>query len=457
LRLSAGGKEIPVENNEEVNAIILTKRGDIRDAVRQAFKSQGIKPGSIVSTTEAKDCTEKLEDTGYAMLVLDWEYGPDKISQILTNNRKKSRLESHPVFLIAAHEDQNIVSMAREFFIQYVAIGEVNMDTIRGQIKGLVKDYQNVSPVRKMLMAVESARQSDNIQQAAEMLERLHEKQPDNQRVAVELAECYIQQNEWGRAESLLKRFINTEECYARIKHLYARCRMKNGDHDGAIASLKGAQLISPYNVERLIELGNIFLKIDKPEEAEAAFEEVLNFAPGSKEAKVGKSTSKMLMGEVNEALNLLNEFASPRELSAVFNTAAILAIRQKRYDAGFELYQKALQILAKKPKLVSRILYNMGIGYVKFGKPEKGLKCFEKSAEADPEFTDAAHNVKILKTATQSPQPRSQAPSEEEQLDILDGLEERFTTTMPTIDVGMDQEDEVQLDDVLSDLGKVG
>jgi tetratricopeptide (TPR) repeat protein len=455
--LGAGGKESPVENKEEVNAIILTKRADIRDAVRQAFKAQGIKPGCIVSTTEDKECTDKLEETGYCMLVLDWEYGPDKISQILTGNRKKSRLESHPVFLIAAHEDDNIVSMAREFFIQYVAVGEVNMDTIRTQIKGLVKDYQHVSPVRKMLMAVESARQTDNTQQATEMLERLSEKQPDNQRVAVELAECYILQNDWGRAETLLKRYINTEDCYARIKHLYARCRLKNGDYNGAIASLKGAQLISPYNVERLIELGNIFLKIDKPEEAEATFEEVLSFAPGSKEAKVGKSTSKMLMGEVNEALGLLNEFASPRELSAVFNTAAILAIRQKRYDAGFELYQKALQILAKKPKLVSRILYNMGIGYVKFGKPDKGLKCFEKSAEADPEFADATHNIKILKTATQSPQPRSQANMEEDQHELLDGLEERFTTTMPTIDVGTDQEDEVQLDDVLADIGKVG
>ncbi|HYX36541.1 MAG TPA: tetratricopeptide repeat protein [Oligoflexus sp.] len=444
-----------MENNQEVNAIILTKRADIRDAVRQAFKAQGIKPAALVSTTDDKEFTEKLEETGYCMVVLDWEYGPDRISQIMTNNRKKSRLESHPVFLIAAHEDDNIVSMAREFFIQYIAVGEVNMDTIRSQIKGLVKDYLNVSPVRKMLLAVESARQSDHIPQAAEMLERLLEKQADNQRVVVELAECYILQNEWGRAETLLKGFINTEDCYARIKHLYARCRLKNGDHAGAIASLKGAQLISPYNVERLIELGNIFLKVDKPEEAEAAFGEVLNFAPGSKEAKIGKSTSKMLMGEVNDALALLNEFASPRELSAVFNTAAILAIRQKRYDAGFELYQKALQILSKKPKLVARILYNMGIGYVKFGKPEKGLKCFEKSAEADPDFADASHNIKILKTATQSPQPRSQVV--DEQHELLDGLEERFTTTMPMIDVGTGDDDEVQLDDVLSDIVKVG
>ncbi len=69
-----------MENKEEVNAIILTKRADIRDAVRQAFKAQGIKPGTITSTTDDKECSEKLEESGYSMLVLDWEYGPDKIS-----------------------------------------------------------------------------------------------------------------------------------------------------------------------------------------------------------------------------------------------------------------------------------------------------------------------------------------------------------------------------------------
>ncbi len=445
-----------METNDETMAIILTKRPNIRDAVRQAFKSQGLKPGTIYNATEEKEFTEKLESNGYSMLVLDWEFGADSVNDILTQNRKNSRLESHPVFLLAAGEDDNIILMAREFFIQYVSVGEVNTDTIREQIKGLVKDFQHMSPVRKMLLAVEAARQSGDAEQAIEMLERLHEKQPENQRVVVELAESYIHSNEWVKAEACLKSCINVEDCYARIKHLYARCRLKAGDYNGAIASLKGAQLISPYNVERLLELGNVFLKIDRPEEAEATFDEVLAFAPQAKSAKIGKSTSKLLMGEVNEALNLLHEFASPRELSAVFNTAAILAIRQKRYDAGFELYQKALHLLAKKPKLVSRILYNMGIGYVKSGKPDKGLKCFEKSAEADPEFADAVHNIKVLKTAAHPTAAAGGKQSLEEQHDLLDGLEERFTSSLPLIDLGLDQEDEVQLDDVL-DIGKVG
>ena len=201
--------------------------------------------------------------------------------------------------------------------------------------------------------------------------------------------------------------------------------------------------------------MGNIFLKLDRPDEAEASFQEILNLAPASKPGTFGKCTSKLLMGEVNEALQILNGVANPRELSAIFNTAAIMSIKQQRYDAGFALYQKALQLLAKKPKLVSRILYNMGIGFVKWGKADKGLKCFEKSAEQDPSFADAAFNVKILKT---TPAPGIAAPALRETSDLAEAISDMSEGDLPLIEIGDEQvEEEVDLEDVLRNISKVG
>ena len=51
-------------------------------------------------------------------------------------------------------------------------------------------------------------------------------------------------------------------------------------DYEGAIASLKGAQLISPANVQRLLEMGGAYLEIDRPDQANAVFEEILSLAP---------------------------------------------------------------------------------------------------------------------------------------------------------------------------------
>ncbi|MES2744817.1 MAG: tetratricopeptide repeat protein [Bdellovibrionota bacterium] len=443
------------KNLVEAMAVILTKRPEIRDVVRQSLKNKGLKSENIFPVMDEKECLKFLTEHDYGLVVLDWEFAPDKVQAVLIANRKEHRLESHLVFLIAAHDEDAIVSVAQEFYVNFVAVGEVTTDTIREQVKGLVKEFQNTGPMRKMLLAVDSCRKNGDQANALEMLEKLYAKQPDNERIGIELAEAYIHEERWKLAEDVLRALMTAEEVAPRVKHLFARCRLKQGDYNTAIASLKGAQILSPYNVERLLEMGNLFLKLDRAEEAESTFDEILEFAPGSKPATFGKSASKLLMGEVNEALAILNGVANPRELSAIFNTAAILAIKQQRFDAGFALYQKALQLLSKKPKLVSRILYNMGIGFVKWGKNDKGLKCFEKAIEQDPTFQDAGHNIKILKAA---PQPGS-GVSLKETTDLSESASEGNEHEIPLMEIsGFDGgEEEVELDDVLSNISKVG
>lgn len=445
------GKDSP-----QTSAVILTKRPEIRDVVRQALKTKGVRAEDIFPFTDERECQKKISEFEYGILVLDWEFGPDKIQSLLSSNRKEHRLESHLVFLIAAHDEDAIVQVAQEYYVNYVAVGEVTTDTIRDQVKGLMKEFQSTSPLRKMLLAVDSCRKNGDHANALEMLEKLHVKQPENERIGIELAEAYIHDDRWKLAEDILRTLFQAEEVAPRVKHLFARCRLKHGDYNTAIASLKGAQILSPYNVERLLEMGNIFLKLDRADEAEAAFDEILEFSPGSKPATFGKSASKLLMGEVNEALAILNGVANPRELSAIFNTAAILAIKQQRFDAGFALYQKALQLLNKKPKLVARILYNMGIGFVKMGKHDKGLKCFEKAAEQDPTFQDAGYNIKILKAA---PASGPVASSLKDTADLPESAADAQEHEIPLMEIGNFEggEEEVELDDVLSNISKVG
>ncbi len=441
------------------SAILLTKRPEIRDAIRQALKAEGLKAESITNSADDKDCIQKVARSEYSLLILDWEIGAEKIQSVLNQSRRASQLESHPVFLVASHEDENIVAVAREFFVTHIAIGEVTNEKIQTEIKGLVREYLNVSPIRKMLLSADAHRRQGNSAQALDILEKILDKQPDNQRVALEIAETHIHESDWDKALELLNKFVKRSDALPRIRQLYARCRLKQGDHEGAIAALKDAQLMSPYNIERLLEMGDLFLKIDQPSQAEAAFNQVLDFAAGSKEAKLGKSTSKLLQGEINEALQILQSIASPRELSAVFNTAAILAIRAQNFDTGMGLYQKAAQILANNNKLSARIFFNMGIGFVKQGKPDKGLKCFQKAVENDPSFQPAQFNLKVLITGqgkaggSEAATPAKGAPVR----DFLADFDEKLSAQLPMGDMLGSDGEEVELDDLFNDIDKVG
>ena len=145
------------------------------------------------------------------------------------------------------------------------------------------------------------------------MLLKLQEKSQNNPRVIVEIAEIYIAQEKWQEAEEILRPNLDLEPPYARIKHLYAKCRLRASDYNSAIASLKGAQLISPYNTERLLEMADLFLDLDRIDEANDAYDDILKIAPDSKNAKLGKSKGMLLAGELNEALNILRECGTIR------------------------------------------------------------------------------------------------------------------------------------------------
>lgn len=379
------------------SAFIYSKRMEVRDVIRQALKKQGISTNKIQNIMDEKELITAIDTHEFSFLILDWEMGPSSIQAILEKNRKDSIAESHPVFMFAAKDDEKIFQVAAEYFVSNCTIGEINSDTIREQIKSLVGEYTRLNPIRKVILDVEQLRRRGSHEQAHSALLKLLDFAPDNPRAIVELAESFIAQGQWEKAEHLLRPHLELDPPYARIKHLYARCRLKAQDYNGAIASLKGAQLISPYNTERLLEMGEMFLELDRLDEADEAFRGILEIAPESSSAKMGRSKGMLLAGEVNEALGLLRECASMRELSSVFNTAAIIAIKQKKYSVGYNLYKKALQILAKDKKLSAKIVYNMGIGFVKEGDPQKGLQCFIKSNKLDPALANAKHNITIL------------------------------------------------------------
>lgn len=379
-------------------AVIFSNRADLRNAVRQELKNHEIKPDNIHNVQNSQQCLQKLSGLKAAFLVLDWEIGPDKVLEVLAANRGANRIESHPTFLIAARLDEHISSAATEYNVSQVHCGEITPELIKNFLRDMVREIANLSPIRQILLNVEKARGDGKHQEAVDILEKVLEKSPTNSRIALELAESYIQIDGWDKAQAVLERFKDSDPPLARVSHLLARCYLKHGDHQRAVEMLQNAQLVSPYNVERLLELGNLFLDVERPKDAKAAFDDILSFAPESKVAKLGKSTSMLAIGELNEALSILKASANSREIAAVFNTAAILSIRQDKHEAGLDLYRTAAAAIGSNPKILSRLMFNMGIGFVKWGRVPDAVKCFEESAKLDPDFKDAMHNIEAIK-----------------------------------------------------------
>ena len=395
-------------------AIIMSNRPQVRTALRDELKHCAFNSNDIVVVHDPEEYRKAALEAGPVFfLVLDWETGPDLVLEILAKNKAAHKIESRPTFLIAAKLDYKVVTVAAEYHVNKVHIGTITGEKIRFDITQMTKEAKNLSLMRQLLIQVETCRTRGKWEDAGHILNQLHSKYPDNPRIMVELAENFMETDQWEKAEVFLDIVMEKEPGYARARHLMARCFLKRGDKDEAIECLKDAQLISPLNVNRLVEMGNMLLEQSRPQEARKAFEDILEIAPKSNAGVAGKASSMLVLGEVNEALAILREAASPRELAAVFNTTAILAINKGDFANGMDLYQIAQKALGERPKVLARLLYNMGIGYYKWKKPQESIKCFREALKFDPSFDDAAYNAKAMQKALAKPaSPTARPPS---------------------------------------------
>ena len=184
--------------------------------------------------------------------------------------------------------------------------------------------------------------------------------------------------------------------------------------------------MISPYNVDRLLELGDVLLESNRGGEAKQTYDQIFAIDPNSRRGKVGKGKSMLVLGEVNEALELLKESANSRELASVFNTAAIINMKDGKHEKGMNLYKTAASVLGKNSKVLARLMYNMGIGYVKWKKPQKGLECFQKAVELDPKFENAKFNAEaIINPKSKKPMPAPVSPPPQMSEDSLPSVEQ--------------------------------
>jgi len=373
--------------NPSGQPIVFSPRPEVVDAVRSELKALGIGGIQIAGDTDA--CIELLMQNPGLPLVLDWAIGAPAVNQILGAVRGYFKIETRPILLLIAEIDQDSVATGIEYGVAQIHSGPISRAVIHTCLSELLTVDPSAQAVLQGLIQVATARRSDDWPTSLTVLQELHHQHPGNSRVALELAEGLIHAGSWQEAKELLTPLIG-EEPHIRALHLMGRCYMQAKDFDSAIGLLSRAKLINPNNIERLIELGDALLGNDQAAEAASNYQEALALDHVSIQAKSGLGTALMMNDDVNAALSLFNASSGPRELAAIFNTAAILAMRFGRFDQGMQLYRSALRALGRVDTVASRLLFNMGLGYRRWGKPENAQICFEKSAMLDPTFSKA-------------------------------------------------------------------
>ncbi len=132
-----------------------------------------------------------------------------------------------------------------------------------------------------------------------------------------------------------LRKAVDLLPSQSRPRFLLGLAQERSGDLKGAADSLEGASRLDPKNEEALLELGQIYLKLNRPSDAEAKFRTVLGQHPKLPEAFQGLALS-LDAQKKPEAADAYRDYLSvqPQD-NAARSRLVHLLVQQQQFDAA--------------------------------------------------------------------------------------------------------------------------
>jgi predicted Zn-dependent protease len=413
------------------DAIIFTKRTQIKTAFREEFHNNDLDPENYHYPSSSKECGKFLDESSHPFVVLDWDQGSKIIIQILDLIYKEHRQEMAPVFLVAIQQSDEIIAAAAEYGVREIHLGEVAQTDIRDAVKNIFDQEQSMSLIRSLLIDICGLKRQNQNARALDLLLKLFRTQPDNERVLLELADTYLTLDKAAEADSLLQPLLVKSPNDPRLLNLAGRAQLKLGNYDMASGHLQRAKILNPLNPTRLLTLGQVFMQMGRLKPAEENFLEAAKLTtPGNKDAQLGLGQCQLLRGDINTALKIMSEITSPHEMASVFNSAAILTVKHGQEEFCLDLYDAGIKVIGKNSLIASKLFYNKGIALTKLKNNTDALNCFRKSLELDPSHANAQFNLAVLQQHpgnAESGKKRSTASEAPSSEDLIDDFDDYF------------------------------
>jgi tetratricopeptide (TPR) repeat protein len=391
------------------DAVVISPRKELVKVAAEYLKIKGV---SNVTIPDEGDRTDAIDRFPKALLIIDWDLGAEEVARVLGHNRRKFPGQLRTIMLVAGQVSEQLVATAAEYSVTQIYTEAINPKNLGGRLASLLIGESMPSELKKGIADIAEARNAGDHKNAFGHAKKLLEKHPTNLRVKCETAECLMNLDEWDKALKLLTGIDKGKPPYLRGIHLLGRCLMKLGRFAEAVQSLETANLFNPHDVERLVDIGNALMQMDRIKEANATLDAAIAIDPDFRPAKLGKGQAQLLDGKVNDALTLLREVSGEVEMASIFNTSAVMSMRQGRHEAGMQLYQAAVKALGRDEKVQARLYFNMGIGFRRWQKPEKALGCFEMALKLDPGFQKAREQALLVSQLPQGEAKPQAAPA---------------------------------------------
>lgn len=344
---------------------------------------------------------EDRQDTFFVVAAVDFSQ-PTKMQDVARIfSQITAPLACRLIYSVAPQElSREALLFAQEIGARYVAVGPGKNDEIKDYLKRICTEAHQVGSLAAFEEELTAAYRSGDKAGALRVIDKLKALPHESEDASRLLAVAYLHSNDLKRAEVYLKRLLAVNPQNLWAANNLGRLMLKSGRAAQGIEILEKMSQFHELNSERHLALGDAYVQAGLPAKAEAVYKKGEDLVGQHDQRFVeGHVKVKLVEGDLGGALSLLDGKSFSQDVISFLNMRAILSIRAGRFEEGFGYYSQAVKGAGEAKDTKAKVLFNMGLAYVRIDDLAKAQECFFESCQiGGPRFQRAKGPLEVVK-----------------------------------------------------------
>lgn len=167
------------------------------------------------------------------------------------------------------------------------------------------------------------------------------------------------------------------------IMSLLGTVLWKLGQYDKALDILRTAADISPLNIDRICSVADLLLELGRVSESDDYLSRAKKIDVFNVRYITSMAKRALYFKNDDELSLLLDQLKVSDSVFGFLNNLAVSAIRNRDFELGIEYYQRSLSYINDRKSVVYAVIhYNLGLAFVKIGRPKASRVHLERAIE---------------------------------------------------------------------------
>lgn len=330
------------------------------------------------------------------ILFVDGEYVGRDMGAFI--KQLKPAFDHLKVVVLTTEADMEEITLLHEIGADNFIIKPISTNSLVVKIAFTIKPHGKIGKFidegKKRLANGEHAK-------AAQIAGKILEIKDDSAAAFMLLGDALAAMEQTDKALKAYEQASESARMYIEPLKRLAKFHRQQGNKADALEFLERLDELSPLNVARKIDMGELYLELGREEDAENTFETAMEQVTRAAMAQVAKISMQIADAYLAKNPAKSEEFYKKTmemkgfDLKAnidIFNRLGTALRKQGKWEEAVREYAKALQLAPKDENLH----YNTALAYVDGGHAQQAFSSLEKALELNENFLRTSHVIAL-------------------------------------------------------------